>query len=340
MLLVQAKSTIRVFFYFSKLYVEIYPIYTPSKKKSAILCKADPWAGATCGREKCFPCNSSGEGKAGKCAKENILYKLTCLECKENETTAEYIGESSRSLFLRTNEHLAGARRKESKNPIYNHGQMMHSSLQEAPRFTVELLRTFQTPLARMIAESVTIDQSEADIIINSKSEWGSSRIPRLVIEVGQKVNQEDFKGRKQETRRILPCTSILQGESSNKATNINKQAFKTPETPATFQSATPHREGSPSSTIRRAEVAHNTSQHFTTNKVHIKRIRTVSHSSASIFNTNLPAAKKPCHSHKREYSNLSRVSTYPYDLNTPSRRHHSPTKPNTLARWLTKPKP
>ena len=43
---------------------------------SSILTKADPWGGAPCGREECFPCSSAGEGKGGKCYRENVLYKL------------------------------------------------------------------------------------------------------------------------------------------------------------------------------------------------------------------------------------------------------------------------
>ena len=174
-------------------------------KLSAILCKADPWAGATCGRTNCFPCDSSGEGQGGGCLKENVLYKLTCTTCRKEDTCAEYVGESSRSLFQRMAEHIGGAKRKDPRNPLFSHIQAYHPGLQAEPSstFTVKLLRTFRTPLARVIAEAVGIDSSEADIIINSKSEWGSTRIPRLTIEVGEKVRQEDHRGRNQGVRRL-----------------------------------------------------------------------------------------------------------------------------------------
>ena len=38
---------------------------------------------------------------------------------------------------------------------------------------------------------------------MNSKGEWGSSKIPRLTIEVGEVVKQTDFKGKKQPIRTI-----------------------------------------------------------------------------------------------------------------------------------------
>ena len=65
------------------------------------------------------------------------------------------------------------------------------------------VIRSFQKPLERLVAESVMIEAGGADLIMNSKSEWGASRIPRLTLEVGERVTQVDFKGRKQEVRRI-----------------------------------------------------------------------------------------------------------------------------------------
>ena len=184
-------------------------------KLSALLCKADPWGGATCGQEGCFPCDSSSEGQGGKCTKENVLYQLTCLTCKTEDVRAEYTGESSRSLAQRTSEHLRGAKRKDPKNPMVSHTETYHSSLQGGPTWSVKLLRSFTSPLARLVVEAVSIEISSADVIINSKAEWGSTRIPRLAIEVGERVRQEDHRGKAQGPRRIVHHPYPQQGPST-----------------------------------------------------------------------------------------------------------------------------
>ena len=144
---------------------------------SSILTKADPWGGAPCGREECFPCSSAGEGKGGKCYRENVLYKLVCTECSKNRVTAEYVGESSRSANQRAKEHLQGLRRNDPRNPIVSHNAEYHPELHASqqgdrapvePGFTMEVLRGFTTPLA-----SVAIEYMDTDIIMNSKGEWG-----------------------------------------------------------------------------------------------------------------------------------------------------------------------
>ena len=48
------------------------------------------------------------------------------------------------------------------------------------------------------------IEACDADLVMNSKSEWGSSRLPRLTLEVDEAVQQEDFRGAKQGRRPIV----------------------------------------------------------------------------------------------------------------------------------------
>ena len=90
-------------------------------KLSSIICKADPWAGATCGRALCVPCDTSAEGKGGGCFKENVLYRITCATCQGENICSQYTGESSRSLFQRMAEHLRGARKEDPRNPLHTH---------------------------------------------------------------------------------------------------------------------------------------------------------------------------------------------------------------------------
>ena len=49
--------------------------------------------------------------------------------------------------------------------------------------------------MSRQIHESCAIEESKADIIMNSKNEWNGSRMPRIKVEVGDKVITGEFRG-------------------------------------------------------------------------------------------------------------------------------------------------
>ena len=270
---------------------------------------------------------------------------MTCINCKEEKVKAEYIGESSRSLYQRSSEHLAGARRKDPKNPIVSHSQAFHSNLKEDPTFSIELLRTFRTPLARLIAEAVMIEQSEADVVINSKSEWGSSRIPRLTLEVGQTVKQEDFRGKAQPARRLQSCTPIHQGakggKGHNNIPNIPNIATNIPPR----CSPTAHRKEDKLSTTTNHQPIDNTNTNLPSivtlvvnnsnnnnnnnNRYNNNKSKRTREGSVCV-NTNLPTPKRPCYTNLRHPDR--RGSPYSSNISQVSGIQH------TLTRWLTKP--
>ena len=51
------------------------------------------------------------------------------------------------------------------------------------------------SPISRQIHEGVELESSKADIILNSKSEWNHSKIPRIMIEVGEEVESDGMSG-------------------------------------------------------------------------------------------------------------------------------------------------
>ena len=70
------------------------------------LCRNNPWSKVKCGRELCITCPSSKEGMGGECRKEGVVYEITCMKCKEEGVTAEYVGQSARTGQRRGCEHL------------------------------------------------------------------------------------------------------------------------------------------------------------------------------------------------------------------------------------------
>ena len=71
-----------------------------------------------------------------------------------------------------------------------------HQHLLEPPKFKFRIIRSFQDPLTRQLAEAVRIER-HGDGILNSKSEFNRCRIPRLKIdqeEWGMKVKEGEKK--------------------------------------------------------------------------------------------------------------------------------------------------
>ncbi|EYC22102.1 hypothetical protein Y032_0018g3714 [Ancylostoma ceylanicum] len=71
-----------------------------------------------CIAEHCIVCP---HGKEGDCAKVGVMYQIECLDC-----SALYIGETSRALAVRVNEHLASKRRGSRITPLGKHRHEAH----------------------------------------------------------------------------------------------------------------------------------------------------------------------------------------------------------------------
>ena len=50
----------------------------------------------------------------------------------------------------------------------------------------MEIVEKHKSPMARQIHDGVELQASKADIIMNSKAEWNHSKIPRIMVEVGE----------------------------------------------------------------------------------------------------------------------------------------------------------
>ena len=161
------------------------------KTLKEILCQTNPWAGDGCTRDDCLPCMGE-RGRGGNCQKENIVYRILCQECELGHIKAEYTGESSRTPYLRGREHLDGLEKRKEDNALWKHCAQVHQGREV--KFKMRVLRSHRTPMSRQIQEAVEIENSKADILMNSKGEWNGSRIPRIVIEVGEKIQEGEEK--------------------------------------------------------------------------------------------------------------------------------------------------
>merc|ERR1712002_1452526 len=101
----------------------------------------------------------------------------------------EYIGETSRSTYERSIEHQRALRNKDQKSPLYKHMEECHPG--RTPNLLMTILRIHRKALSKQIHEALLISKSKAEILLNNKSEWSKSRIPRIRMTNKGKHNDE-----------------------------------------------------------------------------------------------------------------------------------------------------
>ena len=88
-----------------------------------------------------------------------------------------YVGETARSLYERTREHVRDGKKRVPDSQIAKHWDDHHLG-DEMPHFRFRIVKRFQDSLSRQVSESVRIDMREE--VLNSKSVYSRNRLPRL----------------------------------------------------------------------------------------------------------------------------------------------------------------
>ena len=78
------------------------------------------------------------------------------------------------------------------KAPLWRHTRVYHGGQKVPDWYHMKVERSHRTPLGRQVSEGVEINQCKADIIMNSKGEWNGSRLPRMIIERGDKIQLDE----------------------------------------------------------------------------------------------------------------------------------------------------
>ena len=159
-----------------------------------IFCQKNPFKGLPCSRPLCMVCKGEGNGE---CRRRSVTYMTTCDLCRANnaaagvqdtaENVAAYWGEASRSAAERSAEHLQDYRAKNEDSHIFKHQQIEHPD--QEVTFTMKVLRKHKSAFSRMVEEStlITLNQNSSKIL-NSKSGFNRSQIPRLTVSMGENV--------------------------------------------------------------------------------------------------------------------------------------------------------
>ena len=145
--------------------------------------------------------------KRVNCKQRNILYESYCTECnpddikqgKKDEITflregkGVYVGESARSLYERSKEHIADRESKKEDSHQIKHWILSHPEMQEPPAFRFKIIKTFKDPMSRQLSEAVRIELRGSDIL-NSKGEYNRCRVPRLRVDMTEWQQKQQQK--------------------------------------------------------------------------------------------------------------------------------------------------
>ena len=117
-----------------------------------------------CHRDRCPVCSKSSCKKPTLCQVKSVVYMCVCSLCDEAHKLdpsvrhkGRYIGQTSRTLAERANEHLAGLRRVDLSCHLVKHWAIVHPELLSAPEFKFSVVKAHKDPMSRMIHEAVKI---------------------------------------------------------------------------------------------------------------------------------------------------------------------------------------
>ena len=119
-------------------------------------------------------CHTCANGLKGKCTMKNVVYKITCVMCETKGRKECYIGESTRPVRYRFNEHLGDARLRRLDTPLGEHMIDYHLDTVHADTnrgFNIEILRSGRDCAEVKIAESIQIKNLKPTLNI-MKSSW------------------------------------------------------------------------------------------------------------------------------------------------------------------------
>ena len=125
-------------------------------------------------------------GIKGSCKTKSITYTSTCTVCTGLGRTTQYIGESGRSIFERSREHLRQAKTKNTKSHIREHLEAQHPGVTPEPWvFRFSITGSYRSALDRQLSEAIQISRASGnnETILNSKLEFNRCLIPTLATE-------------------------------------------------------------------------------------------------------------------------------------------------------------
>ena len=133
-----------------------------------------------CHRADCLVCSGfSGRG-GSRCKIKSVVYMSNCTICKKaSSQEGQYIGETARSLYERSREHVDDAIRMKPSSHIWKHWSLTHPEELCMPRFEFKVVKSHNSCLDRQIHEAIKIS---IDGVLNAKSEYRQNMVKWLSV--------------------------------------------------------------------------------------------------------------------------------------------------------------
>ena len=153
------------------------------RQVTAGLCKHENFGGQIgchMGAVKCLIDSESD------CRTTRSVYQTICQTCEDDPTvkTAKYVGTSGRQLHSRQLEHANAIRRGQNNSALAKHQMSKHR--QTSPRYKTTVIQGgIKFNLDRFVREALEIDSAKDDqnfYLLNQRSEWGNSGLPKLSL--------------------------------------------------------------------------------------------------------------------------------------------------------------
>ena len=135
-----------------------------------------------------------------RCLCKSLCYSIFCVICEAAielpddvpqgfdpmDPRTKYLGTTGRSAHCRSLEHQDLFRLKSKKSPLYKHTRTEHPELcneDPADMYRMEVLTTHRSTLTRLATEALLIEHSDQTTLLNSKNEWGGTKLVRHRVE-------------------------------------------------------------------------------------------------------------------------------------------------------------
>jgi hypothetical protein len=181
----------------------------PGQNLGSQLVRSNPWSGMDCGRLGGLLCETkskTGKNMNQSCSKRNLTYQTWCHTCQERDEEGKgeedkkkvklhtYIGETAKSAHERGREHVYDMTNLSLTSHMLKHVVDMHEGEQmREVDFRMKELRFHRSSFERQVGEAVSIQTIRiANNLLNSKSEFNRSAVPRLALKMGARTVVED----------------------------------------------------------------------------------------------------------------------------------------------------
>ena len=155
-------------------------------KIEKMLTVKNPFKNEKCEEKWCPLCKGDhGELKIS-CNVNNTGYRWVCKTCEARNVTKVYEGETSRSIRIRSMEHIRAYKNKKLSSVLHKHKTLDH--IDEEVKFGLEITGMFKDALTRQANESVRIYKRQNFELLNSKSEFNHPPTARVMVEKKKKV--------------------------------------------------------------------------------------------------------------------------------------------------------